>query len=394
MKDAYSYPLLEKISHLYEPQKKPYKDVYILACQHILKPQAKMFELISDFGIPKENIQIFGKIYSTSNEILNGLRSADFKVSKPIFNPAIPFDIEHAENCKKELNAFVSNVFLSSIKSSPGKSPSKIIILDDGGELLKAVNDAFGHSISPLPPDTAVIGIEQTSSGFRKLEHTPLHFPIFNVARSDVKLVKESPLIAHLGCDRIVDVIKQYSISEPRILVVGLGPIGSNTFSILKDKGYFVIGYDIAQHDATELITLVNDNAINILIGATGANILNEKQLKEIKDTLNYKLYLISMSSADREFPTTYIRKNGITPAEIHGDAVWDNLTLINNGFPITFKGKRYESTPEEIEITIGLLYGSTLEAIVGEGRTGEGFVEVPGKVGDVLEKSSGSWRL
>jgi len=130
-----------------------------------------------------------------------------------------------------------------------------------------------------------------------------------------------------------------------------------------------------------------NDNAINIIIGATGANILDEKQLKEIKDMLNYKLYLISMSSADREFPTTYIRKNGITPAEIHGDAVWDNLTLINNGFPITFKGKRYESTPEEIEITIGLLYGSTLEAITGDMQAEKGFVEVPGKVADIIEK-------
>lgn len=185
----------------------------------------------------------------------------------------------------------------------------------------------------------------------------------------------------------MIDVFKQYSVTEPRILVVGLGPMGSNTLSIFKEKGYFAMGYDIAHHDKTELVNLIRDNNINILVGVTGSNILNEQQLQEIKDLLDYKLYLISMSSADREFPTIYIRKNGIKSSEIHGDVVWDNLILINNGFPITFKGRRYESTPEEIERTIGLLYGSTLEALTNNKNGQVGFVGVPNSVTDILDK-------
>jgi hypothetical protein len=210
------------------------------------------------------------------------------------------------------------------------------------GELLKIVNDEF----SSISKNISVVGIEQTSSGFRKLEKSQVHFPIFNVARSAVKLIKESPLIAQLGCERMVDVFNQYSINEPRILVVGLGPMGSNTLSIFKEKGYFSLGYDIAHHDKSELVHLIRDNTINVVVGVTGSNILDEKQLQEIKDLLGHQLYLISMSSADREFPTTYIRSHGIASSEIHGDVVWDNLILINNGFPITFKGNRYESTP------------------------------------------------
>ncbi len=371
MNDNYQYTLLEKISDLYKQDKGTFDDVYILACQHILEPQANMFELISNFSIPKENIFIFGKIYSTSNEVLGELLQKNFKVSKPIFNSSESFDFEHQENCKNEFNKFLSSV----------KNPLKIIILDDGGELLKVVNDRF----ELLPSGTKIIGVEQTSSGFRKLENIELRFPVFNVARSTIKLVKESPLIADLGCRRITDVIDQYSIFEPRILVVGLGPMGSNTLSILNNKGYFNLGYDIAHHDKSELIDLIRKHKINIIVGVTGTNILSENQIKEIEDILDYKLYLISMSSADREFPTTYIRQNGIVPKEIHGDVIWNNLILINNGFPITFKGNRYESTPKEIERTICLLYGSTLEAISGATELRNGFVDVPARVTDIL---------
>ncbi len=202
-----------------------------------------------------------------------------------------------------------------------------------------------------------------------------------------MKLIKESPLIAEFGCNRIIDTVAQYAISEPRILVVGLGPIGSNVLSILADKNYFTAGYDIAHYDQSELIDLIKKDNISIVIGATGQSILNESQLQEIKMILDHDLYLISMSSADREFPAPYIRKNGVHSAEIHADVVWDSLVLINNGFPITFKGKRYESTPQEIERTIGLLYGSTLEAIIADMSDAVGFIEVPLKVVEVLEK-------
>ncbi len=373
METAYKYSLLEEISRYFDSKKGGFDNVYILACQHILESQAKMFELLVEFGVPKENIHIFGKIYSTSNEVLKELSDAGFNVVQPNFDQSVSFDIEHAENCTKQLDLFLSRI----------KNPSKVIILDDGGELLRIVNDKFDSISKEIP----VIGIEQTSSGFRKLEKSQVHFPIFNVARASVKLIKESPLIAELGCNRMVDAFKQYSIAEPRILVVGLGPMGSNTLSIFKEKGYFALGYDIAHHDKSELVNLIRDNNINVVVGVTGSNILNEEQLQEIKDLLDYKLYLISMSSADREFPTIYIRKNSIKSSEIHGDVIWDNLVLINNGFPITFKGNRYESTPEEIERTIGLLYGSTLEALTNNEIGQLGFIDVPDTVTDILDK-------
>lgn len=370
MNNNYEYPYLKKISEIYDTNKSS-ENVYILACQHLLEPQEVMLDLISDFGVSKGNIRIFGKIYSTSIEIYEELVDNNFSVLKPNFDPLKSFDEQHYENCKKELIDFISIV----------KPNSRLIILDDGGELLKVVNDLF----TMIPSNVSVFGIEQTSSGFRKLEDTKLKFPIFNVARSAIKLEQESPLIADLGCSRIIDVFEKYSIKFPRVLVVGLGPMGNSTYSILKEKGYPVYGYDILQHDEKEIINLIQEQELNIIIGATGKNIVNESQLEDIKNKVDEKIYLISMSSADREFPSVKIRERGILNKNVHGDVVWENIILINNGFPITFKGKRYESTPQEIEKTIGLLYASVLEAVVSKEILKNDFIEIPEKINKLL---------
>ncbi len=370
MKSNYNYPLLEQITKVYEDKKDTYTNVYLLVCQHILEPQSKMFELISEFSIPKENIYIFGKIYSTSNEIYNELKDDGFNISQPSFNSQISFDQEHAQNCKNEFVQFLSKV----------KSPSKIIILDDGGSLLNVVQDSF----ELIPKDVSVVGIEQTSSGFRKLENANLNFPIFNVARSSIKLIKESPIIAYLGFKRIKEVFDLHNIQEPRVLVVGLGPIGSNTITALENENYFTLGYDIAHHDQIELHDLIKKNNINVIIGATGSTIVTDDEIIKIKEENTHNIYLISMSSADREFPTVYMRENGLSTNEIHSDVTWDNLILINNGFPLTFKGNRLESTEEEIERTIALLYGSVLESIVSDIKQ-KGFIEVPEKIINLL---------
>ena len=100
MSSSYEYHLLEKISKLYEASSINLGCVYVLACQHILEPQAKMFDLIASFGIPKENIRIFGKIYSTNNEVLTELKEKGFDVGEPVFDPSVSFDVEHAGICE------------------------------------------------------------------------------------------------------------------------------------------------------------------------------------------------------------------------------------------------------------------------------------------------------
>ena len=82
---TYEYPLLDEILKLYSDKKPLLDGVHILGCQHLLEPQGKMIEILNEYGIPKENIFMFGKIYSTSNEVLNEMTSKGFNISQPVF---------------------------------------------------------------------------------------------------------------------------------------------------------------------------------------------------------------------------------------------------------------------------------------------------------------------
>ena len=155
---CYSYPILKEISSYFLSKEKIDLDnVYILACQHILEPNAEMFKFLSDFGITKNNIYLFGKIYSTSNDILKEMQSAGFKVIQPPYDEKISFDTQHKENCQKAFDDFISII----------NKPARVIIIDDGGELLKLMNE----KIDLLKNNLSIVGVEQTSSGFRKLEN-------------------------------------------------------------------------------------------------------------------------------------------------------------------------------------------------------------------------------
>lgn len=371
MIEDYNYPLLGRVTDYFQnTSTKSLENVHIFACQHILEPQEKMFILLSKFGIRPQNIHILGKIYSTNFEVLDELKKIGFETEQPAFDFTRSFDEQHKESCNK--------IFESLVKTN--KRDDRVIVLDDGADLLNIFNNNLGRLNSQN-----IIGIEQTSSGFRKLEKEKLNFPIINVARSVIKLDKESPLIARLGCDRINDVIKKYNISEPRILVIGLGPMGNNVLLILKEDGHSVVGHDTIFDKETNILDLILQNKINVLVGATGNSILSEGQALKLEAGIKNEIYFISMSSADREFPASFLRKSGKLDKSIHGDSAWNKIVLVNNGFPITFKGNRYESTPLEIEKTIALLYGSVLYATDANLTTDE-LMEVPEQITNIIQ--------
>lgn len=121
---------------------------------------------------------------------------------------------------------------------------------------------------------------------------------------------------------------------------------------------------------------LIIKNNINIIIGCTGKNILSENEIENINKKINYNLFLISMSSSDREFDSLYFRENQINLSP-HTDIQKGNAILVNNGFPITFKGNAYESTPKQIENTMVLLYKSVLLASVLNPDTENKFIDI-----------------
>ena len=358
----YDYPKLSALkdyfSVLNKDEKIKYDEVKIFACQHILEPQKVMFEKIIELGIKPPNIFLLGKIYSTNFEILDELKRVGINAYQPGFDQSLPFDIQHKKNCEE---------IFSKSKLENG---NRIIVIDDGAQLLEIFNETKHDN---------VVGIEQTSSGFRKLEKIALNFPVFNVARSRIKLEQETPLIVSLGQKRIKEKILEWKLEKPNILIVGLGPVGKEMTKTLKNEGN-VFKYDISEGEKN-IIDLILKNKVDVVIGTTGSRILSHDEIVKINHLLNKKIYFISMSSSDREFEIWKLRDIFIKTSSVHADIFYGNITIANNGFPITFKGNRFESAPKEIEKTICLLFASVILGIIEKNNLANGLTNIPEKI-------------
>lgn len=345
----FEYPLLEKVYSHYQKQMPTVSagDITLVACQHLLEPQSKMFEYFVASGLKPENIRILGKVYSSNAEIISGLQNSQMNVWQPKFCGKA-FDEHHQDNC------------IRLAKDTPTDNP--VVILDDGAELIRAFRDT-NHKV--------LFAVEQTSSGFRKLDadaHTS--FPVLNVARSETKLIQESPLVAQLCCSRILEHTAQYQLDRPSFLVVGLGPIGQAVVEQLRENGYRVVGFEQMNGDH-DLPSCIEKNCPDVVIGATGFPTITQQEIEAL--SLDKRLHFISVSSSDREFPVSSFRR----PTNLHNDIVAEGFVFANNGFPVSFKGNLNELPPNEIEKTIALLMGSVLYGLRND-LLRPGLIDVP----------------
>lgn len=366
-KSDYNYPRLQAVKRYFLDLTKnldiPWNQVKIAASQHILEPQIKMFESFVEFGIQPLNIFVLGKIYSTNFEVLKEMNSLGLNAVQPDFNQNISFDQQHSENCRE--------IFLKFHDDG-----EQTVALDDGGYLLEIFNQQ----------NTKIIGgVEQTSSGFRRLENLMLNFPVYNVARSKVKLEDETPVIIALGHRRIHEKIKEWRLSNPRVLIVGLGPIGDELAKVMKHNNERVFEYDL-RDGKKDILELITHYEIDIVVGATGSQIISHNEIERLSEILRKNIYFISMSSSDREFEVWKLRDLFGNSKGIHADIIYKNLTIANNGFPITFKGNRYESTPKEIEKTICLLFSGVMLTIIKRDNPNE-LIDIPEIVSEIIRK-------
>lgn len=351
----YTYPILQRVFDHYNNISHNVDDFYIVGCQHLMEPQKKMLERLIEFGFDKNKILMLGKAYSSSHQIVEELKNDGIKAIQPDFS-GIGFDEEHINNCKMLLKMVPEG--------------AKVLLIDDGADLIKVFNDGKIN---------VVFGVEQTSSGFRRLEKVKLRFPVFNVARSVTKLTQESPLVARHLCERILNYLNTKGLSKPVILIVGLGPIGEAIAEVFKEGRLPVYGFDI-KYGHRGLLEKIKEIKPQAIIGATGNNIITKEELEAL--ALEEKTYLVSASSSDREFPVVSFRSGEGT----HDDVSYKNFVFVNNGFPFSFMGNRYELTPVEMEKTICLLGGSIMHG-VANGVFGDGLNDIPKELEDIINQ-------
>lgn len=352
-----SLPLLEFTQNLhFYPD---LKNSYIICAQHILPTTYTLLKFLFQIGLSPKKISIIGKCYSTNPFTYLELLKDDIDVcsSSVIFDPSKSYDLQFRNNLKNFLLKRINQI----------KRCKNLIVLDDGGELLKLINNEFLPSIQ-------IIGIEQTSSGFNKLKREKLRFPIINVARSRAKLVYESPYITEIIIQRLMQCIKKYSISPQKILILGNGAIGSSINKFLS-RFYQVTIFDI-KSSLTSIKTSEFEKNLplfDIIIGCTGEKVLSSNHYHLLKKDV----LLISASSSDREFDACKLRKNGLMPSDCHQDIYsYEKIHLINCGFPINFDADYETVDPPEFQFTRALLLSAILQASTHRDST-PGFVDL-----------------
>lgn len=325
------------------------ENTLVIACQHILGTTVDLFEVLFERGLKPENAHVLGKCYSTNLKSLRKLKQIGINVSDDsiAFDSTRSFDEQFAE--------YVSNFLQQVIKKESLGKFKKVIILDDGGQLLLFANDFIADKKN-------LVGIEQTSSGFEKIKNTQLQFPVINVAKSEVKLKVEAPLIAHLVVGKIAELLN----SNHKILVVGQGAIGRNIYKLLKQK-HQVVRYDAVSDKIPFPGKYENKlGQFDVIVGATGQSIIMPGDFAQ----LNKKCVLISASSSDREFSAVHLRRKLDTKInDCHKNIKYNGVCLLNNGFPINFDGKEHSLPAEQAQLTRALLAAAVFQGIIQKGK-------------------------
>lgn len=358
--------LLKLVSSQYDSD---LSNTSLIACQHILGTTVDLFKTLIRKGLKPSKIFVIGKCYSTNNSVMKKLKNMGINIDEnsSSYNSRVPFD----EQLKKYVDSFIKN----SIKSIDSRC-NKIIILDDGGQVIESFNEIYSHDF------TKVAGVEQTSSGYQKLSKINLFFPVLNIARSKTKLEIESPIIANIVVKNIKVFFKKHKIRNPKILLVGSGHVGSGIVKLLSNS-YCVESYDIVTHgDKFPGKFAERLHHFDAIIGTTGQSIIEPNEYEMLKRGA----VLISASSSDREFSFGEIRKNLPHNSSCHADMTYNSITVANSGFPINFTGRRHSAPPNKIILTRALLLAGVLEASAN--KYDNGIVELPHAIQNLITKN------
>ncbi|MDO8538026.1 MAG: hypothetical protein Q7S21_04025 [archaeon] len=334
---------------------KDLSNTFVIACQHILETNFVMFEYLFAKGLKPKNTFLLGKCYSSNKEILSKFK----KKGVFVHSGSLVFDSHRSFDGQFDL---IVQDFLLKIKAKKDFSQyDKIVLIDDGGYLVYWANHLY-EGVKNL------VAIEQTSSGYTKLRNEDFAFPVINVARSNVKLVYESPFIAEVVIEKMQKQLTKLKLKPKSFLIVGVGSLGNAIFNLLKIKQFNVKKFDINNNSDFKKNSL---NSIlpqfDAIVGVTGSEIINQESYSNLKKGA----ILVSASSSDREFSAVNLRKLVSKNNDAHKNIFVRNIYLLNAGFPINFDGSKNSVAPEKIQLTRALIYSAVFFGLKNGNKKG-----------------------
>lgn len=359
------YYVLNELKKSNKDLKNDFENYYIISVQHILRSTGSLFEALINIGFNPNNIYLTGKIYSTHKETKE-LLEKDSGIN--LIDSTIKEDLgQYSQGLKEDIDK-MWNLLLTKI----GNTQSKIIILDDGGHILKSVNKDLLSK-----PNIEIFGIEQTTSGIRDSKKFE-NFPIIDVAGSAAKVLIEPNLVSEAVNIQLHDHFINFQ--KNKIGIIGYGHIGKAIAQEYEEKGYQIFVFDNKKKikESNTNITVCENSwelylNSEIIIGATGDDITDNRWITQSNED---KIFM-SVSSGDIEFNKLIqnsrfrdlnSEENLKKPIplrikELNTDK-GHKLIILRGGMVSNFTGSADSSPGKYIQITRGLLFSAIIQIL------------------------------
>jgi S-adenosylhomocysteine hydrolase len=293
---------------------KPLAGHRLFAVQHLFASSAGLFEGLLKAGVQAQGSVVFGKSYSTNEEVKAELEGKGFEVYGDFSQKQVTTD-GHGTITGLE-SPLLSSLRGALESAAAAKPPQRLLLLDEGGKLNRMLHDVF-----PQYADLCTI-VEQTTNGIQQMAGTTLKAPVVSVAASQLKREVEGPII---GEDVAASTLDSLHEIDPRLVagktigIVGYGAVGSATALAFAKRGFKVVVTDINPAVLAKLkaqaMTLPGGGSIEIapraqvlgagvIVGCTGTGAMTLEESAALKDGA----ILVSASSGDYEFPHMRIK--------------------------------------------------------------------------------------
>lgn len=322
----------------------------LVCVQHLVPSALPLFRALVRSQVRPEHIVVLGKTYSSNPSVVKELTEMGIYVLQES-QPTKP------GHFRETILGDVKRLWV--VARSRLRETRSIVVLDDGGRAIAAC-PAWARK-------RRATGVEQTSSGWRRMLDHELKIPFVSVARSGIKLVMESPVIG----EAVTNALSERHLLNSRgvIGVLGLGPIGRAVCESLGRMGKSVATYDptvpqITTNNFTWRAKSISEVLAEcaLILGCTGVDALRRSDLQGIPRM--GKRILASCSSEDREFRWIIL----------HGSATRSNDNLFctvddrqfrieHNGFPINFVRGGERERPESMQFTRAILLAGVFQA-------------------------------
>lgn len=366
-----------------------FKDVHIVAVQHVLSTNATMFSAIEEKGGDPAKTEIVGIPYSTNYVVENVLRQRGYRIETPLV--VDPNDITAAYERAVE-GALARAVERAQQDGKP------ILLIDDGGKASAVASRKYPHLAHLFR------AVEQTTRGLTELQNIeqerggPVPFPVVDVAKSPLKAHEMPKIGAQVvgEIDKITRLIGMEVVAGKDVMVTGFGPIGRGVALALRDRGARVTIWD---QDPAVRARAVADGFVSpddrgqafagkaLIVGATGHRSVTRDDIA----LMGHECVLASASSRDVEIDLSVNRDRDVETVPLltagRGDRrfvtrVWrfgdgdgdksgdkngaKDIVVLKNGFPLNFNGDYETGTPEDIEQTRAIMLMGAAQAVNG----------------------------